>query len=268
MEYNVRAIALSRTQAGERDVLVTYFTHERGRMQAMVRGTTKTVSSLRPAAQPLNEGDALIVERRGADLLTEWVPVTSFPGVTRRLRSLCLAAYLLRFTRELTNLRQPEPALYNLLKITLSALQNNEFYDIMKLTFEWGYLRISGLAFDLSQCSECGRKRQAKDRAALDIPGGGVYCPRCAPGAKAAGTMVLCLDAVELGNMIDEVISRVSGDVLAGEEQTTSYLRNLQRLHQHNGKTGGVAAAQFQSAVSRFIQFHLNESAPSWHARV
>lgn len=268
MDYNARAIVLTRMQVGERDVLATYFTRERGRVQAIVRGTTKTVSSLRPGAQPMNEGDALFVERRGTDLLTEWVPVTAFPGVARRFGSLCLAGYMLRLTADLTPAFQPEPLLYNLLKLSLSGLQKYDFYDIMKLVFEWGFLHISGLSFDLNACVDCGNTCAGADRVVLDIPGGGVRCPQCLHGATPSGTMSLSLGAVNLGNMINEVLTRISGDVYDGEEQATSFLHSLLGLHHDNHRAGGNPAAQLQKAVSRFIQFHVNESAPSWHVQV
>jgi DNA repair protein RecO (recombination protein O) len=268
MDYNVRAIVLTRMQVGERDVLATYFTRERGRVQAIVRGTAKTVSSLRPGALPMNEGDALIVERRGTDLLTEWVPVDAFPGVSQRLGSLCLAGYMLRLTADLTPPFQPDPFLYNLLKLSLSGLQKYDFYDIMKLVFEWGFLHISGLSFDLNACVNCGNTCRGADRVVLDISGGGILCPQCLAGAKPPGAMSLSLDTVQLGNMINEVLSRISGDVYVGEEPLASFHQSLHGLHHENHKAGGKPAAQLQKAVSRFIQFHMNESAPSWHVQI
>lgn len=268
MDYNVLAIVLTRMDVGERDVLTTLFSFEYGRMQAIVRGTKKTVSSLRPATQPLNEGQALIIGRRGTDLLTEWMPVSSFPDLKTDVRRLCLAGYYLRCVNELTSLFQPEPKFYVFLRNSLAALQKTNSYAIMRLVFEWGLLDISGLLFDLNTCIDCGEPASGAQRVALDIAQGGPVCARCINGAQSEHIVFFSLDAMKLGKNIKEILTRISGDVCLGEEQIASFIQHLHNLNHDNGTSGSHAVQQLQKAVTRFMQYHLNEFIPAWHVRV
>ena len=267
MEYHLRAITLDRKDVGEKDVFAVLFSLERGRVPVIVRGTKKTVSSLRPATDLLNEGEAFVVTRKGTDLLTEWIPLESFSAVKTDLRKLALAGYFARLASRVSTDFQPEPQLYRLLRNTLLLLQKCNTYGIIKLVFEWGILSISGLLFDIEHCVNCGNPLDSRKKFMLDAALGGLVCAHCSQGAENNMDIFLSLKSTALGKKTNEVFHLVSGVILEGEEQISSIVHHIEKLQSRNRDAHGAAVAELQRALTRFLQFHVDDSVSAWMIR-
>lgn len=266
-EYNMRAITVASRDSGEKDVYATLYSLERGRVSLMVKGTKKTVSSLRGAAGLLNLGESYAVNRRGADLLTEWLPLNSFPVIKGDLEKAALACYFARFAAQLTADLEPEPKFYYLFENILNILQRNGGHDIIRMVFEWGFLDIFGQAFEFDACADCGGRLGRQSRAFLDVPGGEVLCGKCSEESGAAN-MYLGLGLADSGKLIKEASAALSGGLLSGEELDGMAGARIKRLEEIFNERGPGAAGPLQAAFTRFLKYHVsNEYSDSWMVR-
>jgi DNA repair protein RecO (recombination protein O) len=267
MDYNLTAIVVGRWHAGENDIRAVLYTLEHGRVSVIVRGTHKPVSSLRPATEPLNYGEALVVRRRGTDLLTEWLPLKSFPGIRPDLRKIALAGYFARMASSLTADFEPEPRLYFMLRNALFLLPKIRDCGIMKSVYEWGFLEISGLSMELTRCVVCGGRLRGGRAPVLSVPQGGIICGDCA-GADASGgqKISLRLDTLETGKKISELFSGISGEPIEDGAGIGGIIHGLDAVSADAGRRG--TADELQFALSRFLQFHIHEHINSWHLKL
>lgn len=268
-EYNLRAVTLSSMDVGERDVLTTFFTLERGRLQLAVKGTKKTASSLRGATDMFNVGECLAVSRRGTDLLTEWLPASSSRALKTDLEKYALASYFVRFILELTAAGQAEPKLYVLLENIFFIMQTNDKYDIMKLIFELGFLEISGQAFDFSLCIGCGKEIDGNAGGRLDVPAGGILCESCSAEEKPEDSIKLGFKTINCGKNVIEVYDMLSGELLRGGNRIKSVITKINRIDRDFAFPGENSAGRLHSALARFLQYHVSERySSSWHMRI
>lgn len=268
MDYNLTAIVVGRWHAGEQDIRSVLYSLERGRVSVIVRGTHKPVSSLRSATEPLNQGEALVVRRRGTDLLTEWLPLSSFPGIRSDLQKIALAGYFARMASDLTADFEPEPRLYYMLRNALFLLPKIQDYGIMKSVYEWGFLEISGLSMDLTRCVVCGGGPGSGRAPVLSVPQGGLVCGDCSGEASVGGgpEISLRLATLETGKKIRDLFSEISGGLLQGGAELDGFIHGLDAASAEAGRRGTGRELQF--ALTHFFQFHIHEHINSWHLKL
>lgn len=260
--YLDRAISLHRRPLGERELLLTLFSLERGKNQVIVRGTSKPGSSLRAAAEPLNEGLYYIARRRGMDLLTEWEPVCHFPGIRRTPEALSLALYFIQYPLRAMPPAEPEPRVWFLLKNTLLTLESCKEYHICRLVFESGFLGVTGHGLQFDRCSACG-KGMGAGRWQFHIAGGGVLCEACSPEKNPRYVAPFSLEAAKFGKNIARVSDVfASGTFSTGECGDPAALNKA--LDAAARGTARTAIRQLRDAVSKFARYQLNEPVDKW----
>ncbi len=231
MRYEtVRAVVLSSRPLGEADRIVTLFTKELGRVDAVVKGVRRTKSRWGGRLEPFGLVDLVLF--RGRSLFT----VTSAQLARTNLRlhedreAMVAAGLLCEAAAGLFAEGEPEERAFNLLARALreidagfagSALRAPLVLGaFVKLLSEAGYLPV------LDQCAVCG----ATDGMALAFSAarGGLVCERClhegapiTPDAVAALRRALGLPLAEL--------RALPGD--EGVEEAFRHLRDLYAYH-------------------------------------
>ncbi|HJW74898.1 MAG TPA: DNA repair protein RecO [Thermoleophilia bacterium] len=182
MRYeNVRAVVLSSRPLGEADRIVTLFTKELGRVDAVVKGVRRTKSRWGGRLEPFGVVDLILF--RGRTLFT----VTSAQLARTNLRlhedreAMAAAAVLSEASAGLFADAEPEERAFNLLSRALREIDAGfagpalraplVLGGLVKLLSEAGYLPV------LDQCAACG----ASDGLALAFSAarGGLVCERC-----------------------------------------------------------------------------------------
>jgi len=259
-EYNLTAVTVGRRDVGEKDMLLTLFSLEAGRVNVAVRGTKKTVSTLRGATQLFSMGECLVVSRRGSDLLTEWIPITSFPGIKTSLEKISLAGYMARCATELSSVDHADRGLFHLFENIFFILQSNTNYDIMKLIFDWGFLETSGQAFSLEHCITCGCNLDGMKRVRIDVAEGGLFCPECSGGFDLNDSLPVARETIEFGKEISLIAAAMRGDRLsAGDAAEVS-----SAINSAAAPALKPVAAKLAGIVGRFMQYHIHEKVSAW----
>lgn len=260
-ESCVRGIVINRAEYGERDVMLTLYSLEGGRLSVVVRGTRKQGSTLRRGADFFREGDFYLVSRRGLPLLTQWEPVSAFSALPGSADKLSLGFYMLRAANEVTAPGDADPAFYNLLRNSLLLVENCLCYDIIKLFFDSGILVCNGLPIDWNACRGC--EGPVGEESVFDVEEGGVVCAACARRTPGNRRMKVCLETLRTGKNIYRALDRLGFGPLDGGRRLETALREFERF---SGTLKSIEGKEvLTKIVRRFFQYHVNEGVVHWY---
>lgn len=172
---------------GEADLIVEFFTLERGRVRVVARSARRPKSRFGSALEPFTRSHIVYFQRDKDDLgrLSSCEIEHSYFETLACLENAPLAAYcaelIIGFTPEL----DPIPPLHRLTGAVLSAVEAGADAELMARYFEVWILKISGLLPDLQHCGECGKELQG-DVWVSEVSEGFVCGGECARGASAS----------------------------------------------------------------------------------
>lgn len=185
MLLKTRAVVLRRRVFGESDALVTLFSPEEGRFSAIVKGMRKAKVRRSGGCDQFVLGSFLL--RRGRSLaLVEQVEIErSFYGLRHSLLALAVATYLTELVERITVEHEPQPALFELLCLALSVLEERKADPfLLRRFFELHALRWTGYAPELDRCVRCGQEVEGSCWASPAA--GGILCAACGPPGSDA----------------------------------------------------------------------------------
>lgn len=171
-------IVIRSVDYGEASKVVTVFTREHGKVGIMARGAKKPKSRLTAVSQLFTHGYYLCKKGPGTGMpeLSQGEIVDSYADLRQDLIKTAYAAYLSELFDRLTNEREPNPFLFQLLQLTLHYLDEGRDPEILCRIFESKMLIIAGIRPQLNACANCGDEREPY---AFSISQGGLLCPNC-----------------------------------------------------------------------------------------
>ena len=177
------AIVLRRADWRDYDRMVTLFTPEFGRVEAVVRGCRKPKSPLLNAAEPFCAGEYQLLKVRDRITVTQARITNSFFELRSDYDRLSHGAFWLRLLSEVVVEDEPNEALFQMTLNALAYLTHSDLPPaLLTAMFEMQLWRITGFSPNVSECVIC---RTLADKTALrfDAQKGGCVCTFCAPGA-------------------------------------------------------------------------------------
>lgn len=121
--YTVEGIVLKRSDLGETDRLVTFFTRSHGKVTVIAKGVRRITSRRLGSLELFNQLTAHIHHSRGdLDVLGEVELQRSFPAWRRHLGRVTLAYQLAEAIDKLTPEGQPHPEIFDILEESLSKI--------------------------------------------------------------------------------------------------------------------------------------------------
>ncbi len=184
-----KAMVLRRSDWRDYDRMVTLFSPDMGRVEAVVRGCRRPRSPLINAAEPFCAGEYTLSEEKGRFTVTACqVQESNFP-IRQDVDKLTHGAYYLHLTG-LAAL--PGEANEELFLLTLKALAFLSYStlppELITAAFELHFLQLSGQAPRVDRCVTCGRdvSTPAGSSGPLRFSErlGGAVCGRCALDAR------------------------------------------------------------------------------------
>ena len=175
--YHADALVIRSREFGESDRVLTLFSREMGKLQAVAKGVRKPKSRQRAGAQLFTYGDFLIHRGKSLDTVSQCSPRESFAFLWKDLDRSLAATGIVELLDISTIAAQPNPELFVL---TLSCLFLLEQLDpllvlgayALRLMIIMGYQPLLGV------CAECGGGVQG-DRLFFSSEAGGILCSRC-----------------------------------------------------------------------------------------
>ncbi|MBN1104339.1 MAG: DNA repair protein RecO [Deltaproteobacteria bacterium] len=224
------AIIMRVREIGESDLLVTFFTPERGQVKGVAKGARKSRKRFTNclATFSLVSLEFGWKKEGGLCLLHSGKLLDAYPALRSDFGTLSRASYLIELTEVLFPPGVEEPKMFELLKGSLQSLALGIAPDLSMLLFEARALALGGYAIHTGRCCCCGRSYTGSGTAVFRPDRGGIACLRCqgespkTPPVRPAG--VKALQAIQEGAVCE------CGDLNLTDEEVME-VRAVLRLH-------------------------------------
>lgn len=176
---NSQALVLQRSDYRDNDRILTLFSPEQGRVDALCRGCRKPKSPLMPAAELFTLGDYVLFSGKGRRMIQSCSVIEGFYPLRldyqRLLHAALMATACLRTIQE----EQPAGHLFILLVRSLKRLAYEE-QDPQAVTaaFLLHFVSLNGFLPQLDQCVGCQRS-MAEEGGFLFSQEDGISCTAC-----------------------------------------------------------------------------------------
>ena len=171
------AFVLRRNNIRENDQLVSLYTWEKGKVEALARGVKKTISKNAAYLEPFFLIEAEILPKKETYQLVKAVPLYCYKNILNDLDKMVLLKTVFGWLLALTKNNERDDRVFLLIKNWL------EFLDVTEKTstaLGYGFLAnlvaIFGFLPGLNSCAVCNDKNNL---AGFFPAGGGVVCRKC-----------------------------------------------------------------------------------------
>jgi DNA repair protein RecO (recombination protein O) len=217
--YTTPAIVLRQRRLGDADKILTLYTANFGKIDAVVKGVRKTKSRMAGHVEPLTQATFQLAKGKTLDIVTQVETIESFQALRDDLERMSRALYACELLDKFTESHEASFELYRLLLDTLRRLATRDDYDVAVRFYEMALLDAMGYRPELEECVTC-RSRLLPITNYWTAAGGGVVCANCR--TEETAVRPISANAVKLlrlllhGRFAD--VSRVSIDAGLGAE--------------------------------------------------
>ena len=186
-------VVLKYKEWGETDRLLTLFTRELGKVQAIAKGVRKPRSRKAGHLEPFTRVNMLLARGRDLYILTQAEAAETYNTLKNDLVILGYGFYIFELLNNLTYEEGENQKLYRLLVNTLVRLDRGDNTKIVTHYYEIRLLDIAGFRPQLFLCAQCNREILAEDQFFSALLGG-VLCPTC--GRRSPEALPISKDAL------------------------------------------------------------------------
>ena len=176
------ALVIRRSDYSDYDRMVTLFSPERGRIDAIARGCRRPKSPLVNAVEPFTSGEFQLYERKDRFALEQCTISENFFDLRQDYDKLRHGVYWLKL---LDTSILPETPMPELFMTTLRALAHLSYGDLppelTTMAYEMHFMALNGLAPQMHACVRCARPIDGD--AHFDARLGGAVCLQCPTAA-------------------------------------------------------------------------------------
>jgi DNA repair protein RecO (recombination protein O) len=175
--YKADAIVIRTREYGESDRLITLFSREKGKLEAVAKGVRKPKSSQRGGTQLFTYADFLLYRGKNLDTVNQVQAKESFVHLWNDFDRTIAASCMVELLDVATTREQPEPELFFLTLSFLFWLKELDPY-IAQAAYALRLMHIQGYLPVLDHCQECGKPLES-EQSFLCAEAGGVLCAIC-----------------------------------------------------------------------------------------
>ncbi|EOD01871.1 DNA repair protein RecO [Caldisalinibacter kiritimatiensis] len=185
MLANIQGIVLRQTKYKDSDKILTIFTRENGKIQAIAKGARKPRSSLIASTQVFCYSNFIMYKGKSMYNINQGEVINSFYSLREDLQKLGYATYLMELTDFALAEEEPNERLFGLLIKTLKLLSKlPKNYEKLIRAFEIKYISFIGYRPYIDRCVFCNDAPVGKLK--FSITDGGVICEKCSHKVKFA----------------------------------------------------------------------------------
>ncbi len=175
--YHADALVIRSREFGESDRVLTLFSREMGKLQAVAKGVRKPKSRQRAGAQLFTYGDFLIHKGKTLDTVSQCSAKESFAHLWNDLDRSFAATGIVELLDISTIPAQPNRELFALTLTCLFLLEQFEASLVLG-AYALRLMTLLGYRPRLGECAECGVSISG-DRLFFSSDAGGTLCGNC-----------------------------------------------------------------------------------------
>jgi len=179
MLYKTEGIVLKSMEYQEADKIVTIFTKDYGKITAIAKGVRKTKSKFGSSLEILTHSVFLFYKGRNIDIVSQTEILESFFSTSKEVIKFAFAANCVEVVNKLTEEREINIDLFNLLKEVLHYLRESNDPKLLTLSFKWQTMSILGYRPSLNHCCRCNKSVEDQKEMHFNIKEGGLVCNHC-----------------------------------------------------------------------------------------
>jgi DNA repair protein RecO (recombination protein O) len=179
MLYKTEGIVLKSMEYEEADKIVTIYTKDYGKITAIAKGVRKTKSKFGSSLEILTYSIFLIYKGRNIDIVSQTEILESFFSTSKEVIKFAFAANCVEIVNKLTEEREINIGLFNLLKEVLHYLRETNDPKLLTLSFKWQTMSILGYRPSLNHCCRCNKSTEDQKKMYFNIREGGLVCNNC-----------------------------------------------------------------------------------------
>ena len=168
---------------GESDLLVTFFTADRGQLKGIAKHARKSRKRFANCLDTFSlvSLEYAIRKRGGLCFIHSGTLLDGFPGLRADFQTLSRASFMLELTEILFPSEVSDKKMFDVLLNSLGSLATGSDPESVLLSFEARALALGGYAIHLERCCLCGRTYTGAGTAVFKREKGGIACLRCQP---------------------------------------------------------------------------------------
>jgi DNA repair protein RecO (recombination protein O) len=176
--YQTEAIIIKKTKLGEADRILTLYTPQLGKIQAVAKGVRRPRSKLSGHLELLTYSLVSLARGKNLDTITGSQTINSFLPLKSDLELTSYALYVTELVNQFTADHIENCPLFSLLIETMEQLSQSDNYELVLRYFELHLLERVGYRPRFQQCALCHRPLKSINN--YFCPGaGGMLCPSC-----------------------------------------------------------------------------------------
>ncbi|MBF0229463.1 MAG: DNA repair protein RecO [Desulfamplus sp.] len=263
--FSTDAVLLRRTEYGDYDLIITYFTRLMGRISVIAKNAKKSVRRFAGALDPFiaMNIECSLPKRRGSLPILESVDIENpFANIRTSTVKTGYASYWIEIINSWMEEGKPDEAIYDLIFNVLDSLNRGKIsMEVLSVLFQIRFMGISGFTPNLMGCGQCGIAlddiRQSKIR--FDLAAGKLICETCK--LKIFGKTTFS---------INETISHYTANntekgitVSKGTLKQLSWISNIDIEYADRLKFSKTALKEGEYFLEGFIPFHIGRNMKS-----
>ncbi|MEW6409455.1 MAG: DNA repair protein RecO [Nitrospirota bacterium] len=178
--FRTQGIVLRSIEYGEADLIITFFTFEKGRLKGLAKGCRRTKSRFGSSFEPFTHTRLGLYGRENTSLfrVTQSDIIHSFHRLRDDMVNLGYASYMSDLIDESSPECEPNHELFTLFIQSLRFIESGEEPDTISKIFQIKLLNLLGYRPEITRCNYCGSS--INNSPVNFYPShGGAICDRC-----------------------------------------------------------------------------------------
>jgi DNA repair protein RecO (recombination protein O) len=185
--FSTPAIMLRRIDFGDYDLIITFFTLNKGKISVIAKSAKKSTKRFAGILELFSVLDVVysIGRGKGLPILQEATLKHAFSNIRSKIIKTAYASYWAELINQWMEEGQKQVRLFQLFRHVLSELDlDHTSEEALSILFQIRFMTIAGLGPNLKQCSICQAEieKMKEYRIKFDLSKGGIICDGCASG--------------------------------------------------------------------------------------
>ena len=175
--YKAEAIVIRSRKYSEADCIITLYSRERGKIDAIAKGVRKLKSTKRGGVQLFTHGNFLLYEGRNLHTVTQCEAINSYGPLREELMKMSYATYIAELVDGFTVPEEGSDKVFALILASFTLLSALDEPELAVRVFEIRLMNLLGYNPQLDNCCNCYQPIKGSFKFSSSL--GGLLCSNC-----------------------------------------------------------------------------------------